>query len=49
MYTKDSEWKYLIELTQSKIATSNSRQELQCLYTQIMKGKFFQYIYVNVY
>ncbi|KOX80502.1 Hermansky-Pudlak syndrome 3 protein like protein [Melipona quadrifasciata] len=38
MYTKDSEWKYLIELTQSKIATSNSRQELQCLYTQIMKA-----------
>ncbi|KAF3426523.1 hypothetical protein E2986_05895 [Frieseomelitta varia] len=38
MYTKDSEWKYLIEITQSKIATSNSRQELQCLYAQIMKG-----------
>ncbi|KAK9302170.1 hypothetical protein QLX08_005767 [Tetragonisca angustula] len=38
MYTKDSEWKYLIELTQSKIATSNSRQELQCLYAQIMKA-----------
>ncbi|XP_050591427.1 BLOC-2 complex member HPS3 [Bombus affinis] len=38
MYTKDSEWKYLIELTQKKIAVSNSRQELQCLYTQIMKA-----------
>ncbi|XP_017766503.1 PREDICTED: Hermansky-Pudlak syndrome 3 protein homolog [Eufriesea mexicana] len=38
MYTKDSEWKYLIELTQNKISSSNTRQELQCLYTQIMKA-----------
>ncbi|PBC26954.1 Hermansky-Pudlak syndrome [Apis cerana cerana] len=37
-YTKDSEWKYLIELTQNKISTTNTRQELQCLYTQIMKA-----------
>ncbi|XP_054001968.1 uncharacterized protein LOC128888833 [Hylaeus anthracinus] len=37
VYTKESEWKYLIELTQNKISTSNTRQDLQCLYTQIMK------------
>lgn len=39
MYTKDTEWKYLIELTQNKISASVTRQELHCLYTQIMKGK----------
>jgi len=38
-YTKDTEWKYLIELTQDKIAASMMQQELQLLYTQIMKGK----------
>ncbi|KAL6261564.1 hypothetical protein P5V15_006651 [Pogonomyrmex californicus] len=37
-YTKDTEWKYLIELTRDKIA-STTQQELQVLYTQIMKGK----------
>lgn len=36
-YTKDTEWKYLIELTQDKIAASMMQQELQLLYTQIMK------------
>ncbi|KYN04246.1 PREDICTED: Hermansky-Pudlak syndrome 3 protein homolog [Cyphomyrmex costatus] len=36
-YTKDTEWKYLIELTRDKIATSTTEQELQLLYTQIMK------------
>ncbi|XP_012533223.1 Hermansky-Pudlak syndrome 3 protein homolog [Monomorium pharaonis] len=36
-YTKDTEWKNLIELTQDKIATSTAQQELQLLYTQIMK------------
>ncbi|XP_071573021.1 BLOC-2 complex member HPS3 [Temnothorax nylanderi] len=36
-YTKDTEWKHLIELTQDKIATSTTQQELQLLYTQIMK------------
>nr|XP_034177945.1 uncharacterized protein LOC117603176 [Osmia lignaria]XP_034177946.1 uncharacterized protein LOC117603176 [Osmia lignaria] len=38
MYTKDTEWKYLIELTQNKISASVTRQELNCLYTQIMKA-----------
>ncbi|XP_017893481.1 uncharacterized protein LOC108633046 [Ceratina calcarata] len=38
MYTKDSEWKYLIELTQDKISASVARQDLHCLYTQIMKA-----------
>jgi len=38
-YTKDTEWKYLIELTRDKIATLTTQQELQLLYTQIMKGK----------
>ncbi|XP_076242373.1 BLOC-2 complex member HPS3 [Calliopsis andreniformis] len=37
VYTKESEWKYLIELTQNKISMSVTRQELHCLYTQIMK------------
>ncbi|KZC15171.1 PREDICTED: uncharacterized protein LOC107193140 [Dufourea novaeangliae] len=37
IYTRESEWKYLIELTQRKISMSNTRQELHCLYTQIMK------------
>ncbi|XP_031844426.1 BLOC-2 complex member HPS3 [Nomia melanderi] len=37
VYTNESEWKYLIELTQKKISVSNMRQELHCLYTQIMK------------
>ncbi|XP_029162618.1 uncharacterized protein LOC114934141 [Nylanderia fulva] len=36
-YTKDTEWKYLIELTQDKITASIMQQELQLLYTQIMK------------
>lgn len=36
-YVKDSEWKYLIELIQKKISASAARQELHCLYTQIMK------------
>ncbi|XP_014476426.1 PREDICTED: uncharacterized protein LOC106745380 [Dinoponera quadriceps] len=36
-YTKDTEWKYLIELTRDKIAASTTQQELQWLYTQIMK------------
>ncbi|XP_011143824.2 uncharacterized protein LOC105185768 [Harpegnathos saltator] len=36
-YTKDTEWKYLIELTRDKIAMSTAQQELQWLYTQIMK------------
>ncbi|KAL0105383.1 hypothetical protein PUN28_016797 [Cardiocondyla obscurior] len=36
-YTKDTEWKYLIDLTQDKIAASTTKQELQLLYTQIMK------------
>jgi len=38
-YTKDTEWKFLIELTRDKIATSTMEQELHLLYTQIMKGK----------
>lgn len=38
-YTKETEWKYLIELTQDKVATSTSQQELQLFYKQIMKGK----------
>ncbi|CAK9819454.1 BLOC-2 complex member HPS3 [Anthophora quadrimaculata] len=38
MYTKDTEWKYLIELTQSKISSSIAREEMHCLYTQIMKA-----------
>lgn len=38
-YTKDTEWKHLIELTRDKIATSTTQQELQLLYTQIMKGR----------
>ncbi|KAG5311825.1 HPS3 protein, partial [Acromyrmex insinuator] len=36
-YTKDTEWKFLIELTRDKIATSTMEQELHLLYTQIMK------------
>jgi len=44
-YTKDTEWKYLIELTRDKIATSTTQQELQLLYTQIMKGKLNIIIY----
>lgn len=36
-YTKETEWKYLIELTQDKVATSTSQQELQLFYKQIMK------------
>ncbi|XP_020291061.1 Hermansky-Pudlak syndrome 3 protein [Pseudomyrmex gracilis] len=36
-YTKDTEWKYLIELTRDKITASASQTELQVLYTQIMK------------
>ncbi|XP_012059658.1 PREDICTED: Hermansky-Pudlak syndrome 3 protein [Atta cephalotes] len=36
-YTKDIEWKFLIELTRDKIATSTMEQELHLLYTQIMK------------
>ncbi|KYN42158.1 Hermansky-Pudlak syndrome 3 protein like protein [Trachymyrmex septentrionalis] len=36
-YTKDTEWKFLIELTRDKIATSTTEQELHLLYTQIMK------------
>lgn len=37
-YTKDTEWKYLIELTRDKIVASTTQQELQLLYTQMMKG-----------
>ncbi|XP_076646391.1 BLOC-2 complex member HPS3 [Halictus rubicundus] len=37
VYTNETEWKYLIDLTQKKIAASNMREELHCLYTQIMK------------
>ncbi|XP_011872332.1 PREDICTED: uncharacterized protein LOC105564517 [Vollenhovia emeryi] len=36
-YSKDTEWKHLIELTQDKIATLMTQQELQLLYMQIMK------------
>ncbi|XP_066603290.1 BLOC-2 complex member HPS3 [Prorops nasuta] len=36
-YTKDSEWKYLIEILQNKISTSNAQQALHCLYTHMMK------------
>jgi len=38
-YMKDTEWKYFIELTRGRIA-STTQQELQLLYAQIMKGKF---------
>jgi len=43
---KDTEWKYFIELTRGRIA-STTQQELQLLYTQIMKGKFEYDTYCN--
>ncbi|KAG7188443.1 hypothetical protein KM043_008084 [Ampulex compressa] len=42
-YTKDSEWEYLIQLTQNKISASATRQELYYLYNQIMK-EIFKYL-----
>ncbi|EZA50439.1 hypothetical protein DMN91_009906 [Ooceraea biroi] len=42
-YMKDTEWKYLIELTRDRIATSTAQQELQLLYTQMMK-EIFNYL-----
>lgn len=36
---KEVEWKYLIELLQSRISTYTEQTELHCLYSEIMKGK----------
>ena len=37
IYTTEPEWKYLIELTQNKISTSITQQDLHWMYSQIMK------------
>ena len=39
MYTKESEWKLLVDLLQQKISNGNSSQEIQLFFKQTIIGK----------